>query len=95
MPFKLFPRYRRPSLNTILGVTQAKRSLSRKLGLATLRDPTTPLKNLERRELRKVGYYSEPLKAARALGLLKRGGCGLLLILPLLVTALLLAVLTS
>ena len=91
MPFKIFPRYRRPSLGSLLGVTQAKRNISRKLGLATLRDPTTPLKNLERRELRKVGYYSEPLKAARAFGLLKRGGCGLLLVTGLLLAALLLA----
>ncbi len=84
---KLFPRYRRPSLGTLLGITQVKRSVSRKLGLATLRDPTTPLKNLERRELRKVGYYSEPMKAARAFGFLKPGGCGLVLVIGLLFVA--------
>ena len=89
--FKLFPRYRKPGLNSILGITQAKRNISRKLGLATLRDPTTPLKNMERGVLRKAGYYSEPLKAARAFGLLKRGGCGLILIPPILLAILLLA----
>ena len=72
---KLFPRYRKPSLGSLLGVTQAKRKISRDLGLATLRDPTTPIKNAERRLLRKAGYYSEPMKMARAFGLVKRGGC--------------------
>jgi hypothetical protein len=74
-------RYRKPSINQLLGVTQAKRKISRQLGLAALRDPTTPIKNMERRALRKTGYYSEPIKLARALGILKRGGCGSLFLL--------------
>jgi len=85
---KLFPRYRRPSVNEILGITQAKRRVSRKYHLATLRDPMTPWKNAERRAKRRMGYYSEPMKMARKLGLIKRGGClipvaGLLVILAI------------
>lgn len=63
--FNLFPRYRRPSLGEILGTTQAKRRVSRKYHLATLRDPMTPVKNMERRAKRSVGYYSGPMKALR------------------------------
>lgn len=66
--FRLFPRYRRPSLGELLGTTQAKRRISRKYGLATLRNPTTPIKNLQRRAKRRVGYYSEPAKLARHTG---------------------------
>jgi hypothetical protein len=74
-------RYRRPSVNELLGISQAKRRISRKLGLATLRDPTTPIKNMERRMRNRAGYYSEPMKLARASGCLKRGGgCGILVI---------------
>ncbi len=76
--FKLFPRYRKPSVNELLGITQARRRVSRKLGLATLRDPRTPIRNLERRMKRRAGYYSEPMKAARRMGLLTRGGSGCL-----------------
>jgi hypothetical protein len=83
---KLF-RYRRPGINQLLGITQAKRKVSRELGLATLRDPTTPLKNMQRKALRKVGYYSEPMKAARASGCAKRMG-GLFLITMLVIAVL-------
>jgi hypothetical protein len=62
---RLFPRYRAPSEGEILGTTQAKRRISRQYHLATLRDPTTPLKNAERRAKRRVGWYSEPAKFAR------------------------------
>src|SRR5690349_13788035 len=66
--FRLFPRYRRPSLGELLGTTQAKRRISRKYGLATLRNPATPIKNLQRRAKRSVGYYSEPAKLAHHTG---------------------------
>jgi hypothetical protein len=66
--FRLFPRYRRPSVGELIGTTQAKRQISRRWGLATLRDPTTPIKNLQRRAKRRVGYYSEPVKFARHTG---------------------------
>jgi hypothetical protein len=71
--FRLFPRYRRPSLGEIFGTTQAKRRLSRRFGLATLRDPSTPLKNMQRRAKRRIGYYSEPAKLARHTGCLLPG----------------------
>jgi hypothetical protein len=80
--FRLFPRYRRPSIGELLGTTQAKRRISRRFGLATLRDPTTPVKNLERRTKRRVGYYSEPAKLAR------HTGCVLPIALAALVTSL-------
>jgi hypothetical protein len=67
MGFRLFPRYRRPSLGELLGTTQAKRRVSRKYGLRRLTDPLSPLKNAERRAKNRVGYYSEPAKLARFL----------------------------
>ncbi len=70
---KLF-RYRKPSLNTILGITNAKKEVKRNLGIykviKILNFPT----NLKRRALRKVGYYSEPVRILRN-GLRKPGGC--------------------
>jgi hypothetical protein len=53
--FRLFPRYRRPSVGELLGTTQAKRRLSRRLGLAVSREPGTPIKNWQRRAKRRVG----------------------------------------
>ena len=66
--FRLFPRYRRPSVGEILGTTQAKRQVSRRLGLRFWRDPSTPIRNLQRRAKRRAGYYSEPVKAVRHMG---------------------------
>jgi len=57
--------FRRPSLGEILGTTQAKRRVSRRYGLATIRDPRTPVRNAQRRLKRRVGYYSGPAKLAR------------------------------
>lgn len=91
--FRLF-RYQKPSVNQLLGITSAKRKISRQLGLPTLRDPTTPIKNMERRALRKVGYYSEPMKLVRALGRLKKGGCSALLFLSLVLLAISTALVT-
>lgn len=82
-----FFRYRRPSLSEIFGVSQAKRRVSRKIGLATLRDPNTPLRNAERRVKNQLGYYSEPMKAARKSGCLKRSS-SLFIILTLVITLL-------
>jgi hypothetical protein len=63
--FKLFPRYRRPSLRTLTGVTRAKRRLGTASGYyaATrwMRAPT----NFRRRVLRRAGYYREPLPFLR------------------------------
>lgn len=70
--FRLFPRYRQPSIGELFGTTQAKRRISRKYHLRTLRDPEAPLENLERRGKRRVGYYSEPMKALRFLARILR-----------------------
>src|SRR6478609_996768 len=40
--FKLFPRYRRPSLGELLGISQAERQVSRKYHLRIVRDPVLP-----------------------------------------------------
>jgi hypothetical protein len=59
--FKLFPRYRRPSLGELLGISRAERQVSRKYHLRIMRDPMAPLKNAERR----AGYYSPLMQLAR------------------------------
>lgn len=60
--YKLFPRYRRPSLRTMLGVTRAERRFKRESGYyaATrwMRAPT----NFRRRTLRRAGYYSPAMQ---------------------------------
>jgi hypothetical protein len=63
--FKLFPRYRRPSLGELLGISQAERQVSRKYHLRIVRDPMSPLKNAERRAKRRAGYYSPLMQLAR------------------------------
>jgi hypothetical protein len=63
--FKLFPRYRRPSLGELLGISQRERQVSRKYHLRIVRDPFSPLSNAERRAKRRVGYYSAGAKFAR------------------------------
>ena len=62
--FKLF-RYRRPSLKTALGVTAAKRRIKTETGYyAATRWMRAPY-NFKRRTLRRVGYYSGPMKFLR------------------------------
>lgn len=63
---KLF-RYRRPSLNSVLGVTRAKRRLKKDLGIYNVTRVINTPKNAERRALRQVGYYSGPMKFFRFL----------------------------
>jgi hypothetical protein len=38
MPFRLFPRYRRPSMGELPGTTQIKRRVSRKYRLRAITD---------------------------------------------------------
>ena len=66
--FKVFPRYRRPSLNTALGISQAKRRIKKATGIADVQRVINTPKNVERRFLRRAGYYSEPMKLFRFLG---------------------------
>jgi hypothetical protein len=54
--FKLFPRYWRPSLGELLGISQAERQVSRKHHLRIVHDPMSPLKNAERSAKRRAGY---------------------------------------
>jgi hypothetical protein len=67
--FKLFPRYRKPSLGELLGISQAERQVSRKYHLRIVTDPMSPLKNVQRRAKRRSGYYSGPMMFA---GFLRR-----------------------
>jgi hypothetical protein len=55
---RLFPRYRRPSLGELLGISRAERQVSRKYHLRIVRDPMAPLKSAERRAKPRAGYYS-------------------------------------
>ncbi len=65
--FKVFPRYRRLSLRTALGMTRAQRRFKTRTGYyaATrwMRAPT----NFRRRVLRRAGYYSGPMRFLRFL----------------------------
>jgi hypothetical protein len=65
--FKLFPRYRRPSLKTALGVTQAKRRFRKATGYYAITRPFRAPGNFKRRVLRRAGYYSGPMKFLRFL----------------------------
>lgn len=58
-------RYRRPSLNTMLGITKAKKQINKSLGITAVKKPFRAPGNVKRRALRQVGYYSEPMKFFR------------------------------
>lgn len=60
-------RYRRPSLKTALGVTKAKKRLKKQVGITAAMKPFRAPENMKRRALRKVGYYSGPMKFLRFL----------------------------
>jgi hypothetical protein len=61
-------RYRRRSLKTVLGITKAKKHVNNALGITALKKPFRAPGNARRRALRKVGYYSGPMKFLRFLG---------------------------
>lgn len=63
--FKVFPRYRRPSLKTALGITRAKRRFRTATGYYAATRWTRAPRNARRRVLRRVGYYSGPMKFLR------------------------------
>jgi hypothetical protein len=52
-------RYRRPSLNTLLGITKAKKRIKKELGITALLKPFRWWTNTKRRFKRKIGYESE------------------------------------
>ena len=69
-----FLRYRRPSLNTLLGITKAKKRLKKELGITDALKPFRAWTNAKRRFKRKIGYESETGRLIRD-GLPRPGGC--------------------
>ncbi len=63
---KIF-RYRRPSLNTMLGITAAKRRVKRSLGISQLQGWTRPSR-LKQRAKQKLGLYSPLARVIRQTG---------------------------
>jgi hypothetical protein len=61
-------RFRRRSVSTMLGVTKAKKRINKTVGITAIKKPFRVPANAERRVLRKVGYYSTPMKGLRFLG---------------------------
>lgn len=61
-------RFRRRSVKTMLGVTKAKKRFNRAVGITAVKRPFRAPGNAKRRMLRKVGYYSGPMKVGRWLG---------------------------
>lgn len=55
---KLF-RYRRPSLNTLLGITKAEKPVKKELGITAAMKPFRFWTNTKRRFKRRIGYESE------------------------------------
>lgn len=60
---KLF-RYRKPSLNTLLGVTAAKRKVKRELGISQVQAWTKPSR-LRQRAKQQLGLYSPVAREIR------------------------------
>jgi hypothetical protein len=58
-------RYRRPSLNTMLGITRAKKRFNKAVGITAIKRPFRTPGNFKRWVLRRAGYYSEPMKLFR------------------------------
>ncbi len=58
-------RYRRPSLNTLLGITAAKKKIKRDLGIYKVTRVINAPKNMERRVKRALGWESEIAKFFR------------------------------
>ncbi len=69
-----FFRYRRLSLNTLLGITKAKKRLKKELGITDALKPFRAWTNAKRRFKRKIGYESEAGRLIRN-GLPRPGGC--------------------
>ena len=74
-----FFRYRRPSLNTLLGITKAKKRIKKELGITDALKPFRAWTNAKRRFKRKIGYESETGRLIRN-GLPRPGGCLVVLV---------------
>lgn len=59
-----FFRYRRPSMNQLLGVAAAKRRVKRELGISQVQAWTKPSR-VRQRLMQKVGLYSSEARAIR------------------------------
>ncbi len=77
-----FFRYRRPSLNTILGITKAKKRIKKELGITEAMKPFRWWTNTKRRLKRKTGYESDAGRLIRN-GLPRPGGCLVVMIVML------------
>jgi hypothetical protein len=73
-----FFRYRRPSVQTMLGLTRAKKRFKKQVGITAALKPFRWWTNYRRRCLRKLGYESELGRLIR-LGPRTPGGCLLVL----------------
>ena len=74
-----FLRYRRPSLNTLLGITKAKKRVKKELGITDAMKPFRWWTNQKRRFKRKIGYESEAGRLLRN-GLPRPGGCAIVVV---------------
>ena len=71
-----FFRYRRPSINTLLGVTKAKKRVKKELGITDALKPFRWWTNQKRKFKRRIGYESEAGRLVRN-GLPRPGGCAI------------------
>ena len=69
-----FFRYRRPSLNTLLGITKAKKRIEKELGITEAMKPFRWWTNTKRKFKRETGYESKTGRLIRN-GLPRPGGC--------------------
>lgn len=76
-----FFRYRRPSLNTLLGITKATKRTKRELGITAALKPYSGLDKRKTEVWRKTGYESEAGRLIRN-GLPRPGGCLVVDVLP-------------
>ena len=75
-----FFRYRRPSINTLLGITKAKKRVKKELGITDALKPFRWWTNQKRKFKRRIGYESEAGRLVRN-GLPRPGGCAIVALL--------------
>lgn len=81
-----FFRYRRPSLNNLLGITAAKKRIKKDLGITALLKPFRWWGNEKRTIKRRVGYESAEGRLIRD-GLPRAAGCSVMLLLLVIAVA--------
>jgi hypothetical protein len=75
-----FFRYRRPSINTILGITKEKKRIKKELGITAILKPFRWWTNTKRRLKRRAGYESPAGRLVRD-GLPRPMGMGCMVVL--------------